>query len=129
MTGGHRGHNDSAWHRQQLRAIYGSWRDQTPLEAVLPGRGVEALEGWAAHGQMGSSKWPKHRGEVIDEEQWEAMIQDLKERQRAMENNERDDVWSKRRRLQQPNDKSKQHDQLRGWWRQQTERSNQCSTL
>ena len=29
----------TVWHRQMLRAIYGSWRDQAPREALLPGQG------------------------------------------------------------------------------------------
>ena len=33
--------------------------------------------------QIGSSKWQKHRGGLIDEEQWDIMLKDLKGRGRA----------------------------------------------
>jgi len=72
----------TAWHRQQLRVIYGMWGVQTPLEATLMGRGEDALGGWAAQGRVGSSKWPKHRGEVVSEERWAEMLRDLRDRQR-----------------------------------------------
>ena len=35
----------TAWHRQLLRAILESWRDQTPLETMLHGQGKEVLRG------------------------------------------------------------------------------------
>ena len=72
----------TAWHRHQLRVIYGMWGVQTPLEATLMGRGEDALGGWAAQGRVGSSKWPKHRGEVVSEERWAEMLRDLRDRQR-----------------------------------------------
>ena len=58
------------------------WGMQTPLEATLMGGGEDALEGWAARGRVGSSKWPKHRGEVVSEERWAEMLRDLRDRQR-----------------------------------------------
>ena len=71
----------TAWHRRQLRVIYNMWGVQTPLEASLIGRGEEALEGWAARGRVGSSRWPKHRGEVVSEERWAEMLKELRDRQ------------------------------------------------
>ena len=71
----------TAWHRHQLRVIYGMWVVQTPLEATLMGRGGDALGGWAAQGRVGSSKWPKHslRGEVVSEERytWAELLRGL----------------------------------------------------
>ena len=54
-----------------------------PLEAALQGKGEAALEDWAAQGRVGSSKWPRQWGEVVAEEQWEAMLRELRERQKA----------------------------------------------
>ena len=59
------------------------WGTQTPLEATLLGRGEGALEGWAAQGRVGSSKWPKHRGEVVTEERWAEMLSDLRDGQKG----------------------------------------------
>ena len=53
------------------------------MEAALIGRGEEVLEGWAARGRVGSSKWPKHRSEVVSEERWAEMLKDLQDRQRG----------------------------------------------
>ena len=73
----------TAWHRRQLWVIYDTWKDRTPLEAALQGKGEAALEDWAAQGRVGSSKWPRQRGEVVAKEQWEAMLRELRERQKA----------------------------------------------
>ena len=73
----------TAWHRRQLWVIYGTWKDQTPLEATLQGKGEAALEDWASQGRVGTSKWPRQRGEVVTEEQWSEMLRDLRERQKA----------------------------------------------
>ena len=75
----------TVWHRQQLRLIYGTWKAQTPLEAILVGKGDGALEDWATQGRVSSSKCPKHRGEVVTKDRWEELIRDLKDRQQAAE--------------------------------------------
>ena len=86
----------TAWHRQQLRVIYSMWGLQTPLEAALSGRGEDALEGWAARGRVGSSKWPKHRGGLVSEERWAEMLNDLRDRQKVKKKSKKK-AWPERR--------------------------------
>ena len=66
---------------------------------MLPGRGEEVLEGWAADGRVGSSKWSNHRGGLLDEEQWDIMLQDLKDRQQVAVEQVKE-IRQKRRRQQ-----------------------------
>ena len=46
-------------------------------------KGEAALEGWASQGRVGTSKWPRQRGEVVTEERWSEMLRDLRDRQKA----------------------------------------------
>ena len=55
------------WHRKQLWHIYGLWADWTALGTVLPGKGDAVMEEWAVQGRVSSSRWTKHRGEVVEE--------------------------------------------------------------
>ena len=87
----------TVWHRQLLRAIFGSWRDQNPLEAMLPGQGKGA-----ATSAIGSSRWQKHRGGLLDETQWDITLKDLKDRQQiAVERVKEIRQQYKRQRLEQ----------------------------
>ena len=89
-------------HCQLLRAILGSSRDHTPFEAMLHGQGQEVLRGWAAEGRVGSSRWQRHRGGILDEAQWDVMLKDLKDRQqKAVERVKEIRQQRKRQRLEQ----------------------------
>lgn len=59
--------------------MLGAWRDQAPLEGVLATQVEVMMEEWGECGCVGSSKWKKHRGEVVGQEQWDKLLRDLAE--------------------------------------------------
>ena len=75
----------TVWHRRQLWGMLGAWRDQTPLEGVLATQVEVTMEEWGECGRMGSSKWKKHRGEVVGQEQWDKLLRDLRRQQKDRE--------------------------------------------
>ena len=111
----------TVWHRQLLRAIFGSWRDQNPLEAMLPGQGKGA-----ATSAIGSSRWQKHRGGLLDEAQWDITLKDLKDRQQiAVERVKEIRQQYKRQRLEQATVQLRQQRSKR---RQRIKNGSPCST-
>lgn len=80
----------TGWHRRQLWSMLGAWRDQTPLEGVLATQVEATMEEWGEWGRVGSSKWKKHRGEVVGQEQWDELLRDLRRRQQEREGAEKE---------------------------------------
>ena len=62
-----------------------AWQDQTPPEGVLATQVEVMMEEWGECGHVGSSKWKKHRGEVVGQEQWNELLWDLRHQQKEQE--------------------------------------------
>ena len=72
----------SWWHRRQRWSMFELWADQTPLEAVLPGKGEEVVKDGPV-GAVGATGWTRQRGGLAEQEVWQDMLQELKQRQKA----------------------------------------------
>ena len=74
----------SAWHRQQLWAFLRAWDKIGPIARTVAGVGEEALRLWAEGGRQGPWRWAKSKPGTVSTEEWEAMVCEMRERQRQV---------------------------------------------